>query len=165
MADRIAHVDVGNQIDNSWNKDSALAIKMDKVGFSIKIREQHKKKIKKRFIINSNDKKVKRKNRRVAVILHSYLLFRLLKEYQEICDVVKVCGDMGSFAYLNKYYSKICKYYQTKINLKIKPRKGDKKSKAHHLANDVYNRKKKEDILIKTANMDEIIKVIETLLQ
>jgi len=45
--DVIAHVDLGNQIDNSWNKDTAMALKVNKIGFSVKIRERDKKKVEK----------------------------------------------------------------------------------------------------------------------
>lgn len=164
MADKIAHVDIGNQIDNSWCKDSALAIKIEKIGFSIKIRGIHKNKIKRKFIRSSTDRKVKRNNRRVAVILHCLLLYRLLDKYQELYDVVRVCGDMGPFSNINKYYSKICKYYSNRPDIKLKPRKGKEKSKAHRIANSVYNGRTPENILIKSNEMDEIIVLIETLL-
>lgn len=162
---KVAHVDIGNQIDNSWNKDSALAIKIGSIGFSIKIRGQHKQKIKQKFIKLSKDRKIKRKNRRVAVIVHSFLLFKLLEKYQDICDTAIVCGDMGAFAYLNKYYSKICKYYSSRPNVKLKPRKPNGKSKAHRLANKVYRGNKEAGVLIKTTHMDDIIKMIETILE
>jgi len=165
VKEKIAEVDIGNQIDNSWNKDSALAIKIGKIGFSIKIREQHKQKIKHKFINLSKDRKIKRKNRRTAVIIHSFLLFKLLEKYQDICDTAIICGDMGPFTYLNKYYSKICKYYSNRPDVKLKPRKPNGKSKAHRWANKVYRGNKKEDILIKTMHMDNIIKMIETILE
>ena len=162
MIKSTAHVDIGNQIDNSWKKDSALAIKMNLVGFSIKIREPHKRIIRKKFIKDAmGDSKISRKNRRVAAILHSYLLFKLLSAYHEICDVVFVCNDLGNFSYINKYYSKICKYYDSKPNVIIKPKKGKKKSKAHHLANKVFKGQRSEDILIKSSDIAEIIELIE----
>jgi len=165
VEEKVAHIDIGNQIDNSWNKDSALAIKIGKVGFSIKIREQHKQKIKQKFIKVSEDHKIKRKNRRVAVIIHSFMIFKLLENYEDICDTVIICGDMGPFTYLNKYYSKIYKYYSKRPNVKLKPRKPNGKSKAHRLANKVYRGNKSEDILIKTTHMENIIKMIETILE
>ena len=43
MAEEVyAHVDLGNQIDNSWNKDTAMALKINKIRFSVKIRERDK---------------------------------------------------------------------------------------------------------------------------
>lgn len=165
MGEDFAEIDISNQLDNSWNKDSVLAIKMGKIGFSIKIRDFHKKVIRKKFILDDSYKDYRRNNRRVTVILHSLLLYKLLKELpSEAFEVVKICNDVGPFVNLNKYYSKVCKYYCLTPSTKIKPRKGNGKSKAHYLANDVYNGRKKEDFLIKEKDIGEIIKIIQEFL-
>jgi len=157
-----AHIDVANQIDNYWNKDTALAIKIENLGFSIKIRAKYKKRIKNKFITKNSSQK---NNRRVAVILHSYLIYRLLDKYQKFCSSVRVCCDIGNFINVQDYYQKICnKHFSKNINVKLKSKKGKKKSPAHRLANDVYNRKVPEDILIKDRDMGNIIDIIRRLL-
>ena len=49
MEDGYAHVDIANQINNSWNKDFVLAIREGNVSFSVKIKTIDKKYLRKRF--------------------------------------------------------------------------------------------------------------------
>ena len=41
----IAHIDLGNQIENPWNKPSVLAVKFNGFSYGIKIKEDDKKRI------------------------------------------------------------------------------------------------------------------------
>ena len=51
MEDEWFHIDLGNQINNTWNKDSALAVRKGEEHFSIKIKSKDKKLLKKKFIL------------------------------------------------------------------------------------------------------------------
>jgi hypothetical protein len=132
--DGYAHVDIANQISNSWNKDSVLGIREGNIGFTIKIRSQDKKLLKKKFAKPKNTEN-KKYNFRLSTIIHSFLLFKLLSEYGRKFPKAKVCNDTGSFSHLNRYYSKICKLTGDRPLTDIKPRRGDGKSHAHKLVN------------------------------
>ena len=128
------------------------------------MREFHKKTIRNKFLSDSTVKNYGVLKRRVTVITHGYLLHRLLIELDEMFDEIIVCGDVGNFSYLNKYYSKICKLLKNRPSCKLKPRKGKGHSKAHRWANDVYKGRKSPDFLIKNRDIKELINIINKLL-
>ena len=90
-----SEVDMSNQIENSWNKDSCLALRKNENGFVIKIRTDAKKILKKRFIVESEDKSQKKHNRRVIVIIYCYMLYKLIKISNGFGKKVRVCNDAG----------------------------------------------------------------------
>ena len=155
MEDGYAHVDIANQINNSWNKDSVLAIREGNVSFSVKIKTIDKKYLRKRFV-EEDRKKYKRHNMQVATIIHAFLLFRLLDEFGEKFSRVKICNDSGSFSYFNKYYFKICKIIGRLPNVMIKPRRGGGKSDAHKIANDVFRGRKCASMVVRKKDVENI---------
>ena len=160
----IAHVDLGNQIDNSWNKDTAIALKINNLGFSVKIRERDKKKIEKRFIKEVKTRKDIRHNRKVVVIVYSFLLYKLIKESNGIAKRIKLCNDISPAKDVHRYLDKICKYFEVPSlhsthHIRFK-KKIEGKSKAHKLANRTYKERRKTDYLIKGKDMDDLMDLI-----
>ena len=161
--DEWAHIDIGNQIDNSWNKDSAIALKFNNVGFSVKIRERDKKVIENRYRkISERDNKRKRK---IVVMIYCFLLYKLLVESNGLAKKVRLCRDINPSQDVYRYLRFISKYYGSEpIDEKIKIRFKEKKegrSRAHRLANDTYKGRKKPNYLIKKKDVNDIINLIE----
>lgn len=50
--DGYAHIDIANQISNPWSKDSVLGIKENNFAFTIKLKTNEKKELKKKIIKN-----------------------------------------------------------------------------------------------------------------
>jgi len=95
MQEEWAHVDIGNQIDNSWNKDSVLALKINNLGFSVKIRAPDKKILEKKYLNNPSSRKEKKDKRRFIVLVYSFLLYKLLTESKGLANKVKLCNDVS----------------------------------------------------------------------
>ena len=132
--EEFAEIDLSEQIDNPWTKDTAIAIIKGKTSFSVKINAKDKNDLKKFFRKSGKTRNIKRHNRRGVVIIYSFLLYHLLKISNGLSDKIKVCNDMGHSRGVNEYLTKICRYYrefpiQEKINLSFKKRK-KKKSKS-----------------------------------
>jgi hypothetical protein len=161
MENRRFEMDLANQIENRWTKDSILAIKNKEVGFSIKIKTEDKKLLKKKFIINPRDKNEKKQNKKIVMIVYSFLIYKIISFNKDKIRKIYICRDCGPSFLVYKYLSKICKYYKEPpiTNcIRLKFRKGGKKSKAHKLANTVLKGRKKEDYCL---NKQDIIKLEE----
>jgi len=153
------HIDLGNQINNTWNKDSALAVRKKDVYSSIKIKSKDKKLLKKKFILEDLNSNIKH-NRRIITIIYCYLLFKLLKLSEEAVKKVNVCKDVGPEWAVNKYLSKVCKYYNeepitNKIRIKFR-KSSSKKSEAHRIARDVARGRKKETYCLNEQDINEL---------
>jgi hypothetical protein len=168
MVNICAHVDLGNQIDNSWNKDTAMALKINKVGFVIKIRERDKKKIEKKYIKEVKTRKDTRHNRKVVVAVYSFLLYKLIKESNGIVRNIRLCNDISPAKDFHRFLDKICKFFDepslhSTHSIKFKKRKQGK-SRAHRLANRVYKGRKKADYLIKEKDVNDLIEIINKII-
>lgn len=158
------HIDLGNQIDNKWTKDSALAVRKKKIHFSIKIKAEDKKKLKKKFILDKNSKSDIRHNRRIISIIYCFMLFKLLKISDHIVGKVKLCKDAGPEWAINKYLSKICKYYgeepiTNKMRIRFRKSKS-KKSEAHRIARDIARGRKKETYCLNKKDIEELTDIL-----
>lgn len=162
--DGYAHIDIANQISNSWNKDSILGIKEGVFAFTIKIKTKEKKELKKKFIKKNGDD-YKKHNTRVSVIIHAYLLFRLLQRYGAKFNRAKVCNDAGSFSNLNRYYCKICKILHERPETNIKPRRGKGKSFAHKIANQTLKGRIRASITIRKKDMNILCDLIRKMVK
>lgn len=163
MEEEWAHIDLGNQIDNSWNKDTTLALKLNKVGFVVKIRELSKKKIEKKYNSYLKSKENKKIKRKIVVMIYCFLLFKLLRESEGIAKKVKLCRDINPPNEVYSYLSKICNFYKIKplneLGFKIRFN-NDGKSKAHNLANKSYKGRKSVNYLIKDRDLEDLQKLI-----
>lgn len=165
-----AHIDIGNQIDNSWNKDTALALKLNKITYSVKIREMHKKQIESKYIKDKSGdgRKLEKQNRKVVVLIYSFLLYKLLTESNGIADKFKLCNDISPGKDVYRYLNLICKYFERELlekTMKIRFKKrADGSSKAHAIANRTYKGRAKEDYLIKSKDMDDLKMILKKVL-
>ena len=160
-----AHVDMGNQIDNSWNKDTALALKLKDVTKTVKIRAEDKKSIRDKYFKEIKTRKDERYNRRIIVLIYSFLLYKLLDGFRGIIKKVKLCNDISPTKDVYSFLRFLCKYYKTKnldeeMKIKFKER-NDGVSKAHNIANKTAKGRRKEDYLIRNQDMTELNEIIQ----
>jgi hypothetical protein len=168
MGDSWAEVDMSNQIDNSWNKDSCLASKKGEEGFTVKIRLDDKKSLKKKFIWDEGSDKNKKHNRRVIVIIYCFMLHKLLVESNNLGNKFKLCNDAGPRWSVLKYLDAIFRYYgELPIGQKFKIKfrvDGDLESLAHNLAKKTMKGRKKEDYIINTNDIKELEDIIRKII-
>ncbi len=163
-----AEVDMGNQIDNKWNKDSCLALKKGNKGFAVKIRSKDKKELRKKFIWENDPEKNKKHNRRVIVIIYCFMLYKLVKVSGDLGRKIKVCNDAGPPWSINKYLNSIFRYYKEppigkSIRLRFRA-VGDPESSAHNLARKTMRGRKKEDYLVNKRDVRELEDIIRKIL-
>jgi len=161
-------VDIGNQVDNSWNKDTAIALKLKNVVFSLKIREKDKKIIERKYISKSKTRPERRKNRKIVVMVYCFLLYKLLIGFNGLAKRVRLCRDINPSKDVYKYLRAISKYYNEepideKIRIRFK-KVTHGNSKAHKVANSVYKGRRRADILIKKKDMEDLRQLIETII-
>lgn len=163
------HVDIANQIGNTWTRDSVLGIKRREFKYSIKILSSQKKEIYNKFIKNNKerDKKKKREYKnKVAAVIYTYLLYQIIIDHKNILmnNTIHLCRDCKPLKLVNRYYQQIKARKNTfdelkSIKLKHKKKKG--KSLAHKYVNDVYNKRIKEDKVLKNIDIEFICKIVE----
>lgn len=163
MVEGRVEIDLANQIDNRWAKDSILAMKDKDFQFALKIKSNDKKVLKKKFINESRSKADKRHNRKVITIIYSFLIYKIIKLNKDRIKKIYICRDCGPSIFVSKYISKICKYYKDEPitnYLKFKFRKSGEKSKSHRLANKVLRGRKKADYCLNKKNLIELEDII-----
>ena len=163
MIEKRFEIDLANQIDNRWTKDSVIAMKNESFQFSLKIRSKDKKILKKKFISESKDKADKKHNRKIVLVIYSFLVYKIIKLNKDKIKRIYICRDCGPSFLVSKYISKICKYYKDEPvtnYLSFKFRKGLQKSKAHNLANKVFRGRKKEDYCLNEQDIIELEDII-----
>jgi hypothetical protein len=157
-----AEVDMSNQIDNSWNKDSCIALKSGKSGFVVRIKSEDKKLLRKKFIFVDSVGK-KKINRRVIVMIYCFMLYKVLKISG--CARAKLCNDAGPRWAVLKYLDFVLKHYgEPPIGkfARIKFRMpGDQGSLAHPLARKAMKGRRKEDYLINKSDIAQLGKIIK----
>ena len=160
MEENWAEVDMSNQIDNSWNKDSCLAFRKDNNGYTVKIKSDDKKELRNKFIWTGEDERNKKHNRRVIVIIYCFVLYKLLKLAEQNTSKVRLCNDAGPKWAVHKYLNAIYRYYNEPpigelIHLRFKKAEG-KRSSAHNLARKVMKGRRKADYLIPKTDIKEL---------
>lgn len=159
-------VDIGNQIDNSWNKNTAIALKLKNVGFSLKMRARDKKIIEKKYISKPKNRQERRKNRKIVVMIYCFLLYKLLIGFNGLAKKVRLCRDINPSKDVYRYLRIISKYYNEEPideKIRIRFKKGAHgNSKAHKIANKTYKGRRKADILIGKKDMIDLCDLIET---
>jgi len=163
--EEFAEIDMSNQIDNTWNKDSVLAIRKKEAKYTIKIKTEDKKALKKEFIWEADSKQSLRHNRKIITIIYCYLLYKLIKNTNGFSSKVKICNDVGPKVLVNNYLTAICRYFeeeplQNKIKIRFR-KKGDNKSTAHGAARKVFKGRKKEDYLIQNKDLEELRNILK----
>mgnify|MGYP001588453966 CR=1 FL=1 len=111
------HVDISNQIENKWNRDSVLAIVKNEMKYSIKIKSSQKEKLKKRFILKTELRREKKQNKRVVAVIYCYLLYKALENFNE-ANPLLLCRDVRPEILIIQYLHKIANYFGNKEILK-----------------------------------------------
>lgn len=168
MDNILAEIDLSNQINNSWNKDSVLALKKSRKSLAIKIRTSDKKGLKRKFIWETEDEKNKKHNQRVITIIYCFMLYKLIKKSGEYSKNIRICNDAGPRWAINKYLNAILRYFNEKpigeeFRLKFR-REGDLRSPAHNLAKKVMKGRRKEDFIITKKEIIELEDIIRKIL-
>jgi hypothetical protein len=175
---KTAEVDISNQINNSWSKDTVLAIVQDHLKYSVLVEVPNKSKIKqicnevntkqrkKKAKENKREKKNrKRYTNRVVSVTHAFLLYKILINNKNALEKVKVCKDTIPM-YLDKYLQKIKNQMNTNRNLKhITIKYGLKKNnKAQKYAKDVASGDINPSYTLTRKDVEEIISFIKMFL-
>lgn len=163
-----AEVDLSEQIDNSWTKDTAIAIKLRGTRYSVKIKSKDKNDLKQKFVKKVSKNLDRKNNRRVVVIIYCYLLYHLLKLSNGLSQRIKLCNDVSPSWAVNNYLLAIFKEHNEKHiidNLKISfKKKGDEKSKAHYVAKNVSRGREPANIILKKPQIDRLKYLIKKLM-
>jgi len=162
-------IDIANQINNPWTKDSFMALVSADLKYAIVIPSAIKKKIKRKFFDND-----RMHNHKVIAIMHAYLIFKCLIANKAKIKKVIICNDCPPYLLVYKYLLKIashCGWKTLTEDVNITPRKNIKKdgkklrkgqSKAHKYANKVRKGIFKADYVINTDDYETIRNVIRT---
>ncbi|MBI2124276.1 hypothetical protein HYT92_00640, partial [Candidatus Pacearchaeota archaeon] len=98
-------------------------------------------------------RKDERANRKITVIIYSFMLFKLLDDIRAIVKKAKLCNDICPHEDIYRFISIISKHFNVKSlseDIKIRFKESsDGKSKAHNIANKTCKGRRKEDYLIK----------------
>lgn len=169
--DEINHIDIANQIDNPWGRDTILLFlnKSKKINYSIRFRNSDKLKIRKKFIDLSETQSAKRHNRKVINLVFAYLIIKILIAKKELIDSIFICPDHRPSKEVHHYIQKLSYYfgdsYITKeININFINRKKyeiKKRTPAHSFARKILKGKKKAN---ENANFKELDEIIQKLL-
>ncbi len=129
MEREYAEIDLSEQIDNSWNKDTAIAIKQRGISYSVKIKSKDKNDMKNKFIKKVEKNLDKKNNRRVVVIIYCFILYHLLKLSNGLFNRVKICNDVSPSWAVNNYLMAIAKEYNeqhliSRLKISLHPRRG-----------------------------------------
>lgn len=162
----INHMDISNQIDNAWERDTILSFvnKSEKINYSIRLRNSDKSKLKKNFINPSKTQSAKRHNRKVVNLIFAYMIFKILEEKSSM-GYVYICPDHRPSKEVHHYIQKISYLlgYPTltkDVNLKFMNRDKydiNKKTPADKLAKKIFRGKAKANSIIDCEKLKEII--------
>lgn len=168
MEDEFAEVDLSEQIDNRWSRDTAIAIKKRGTNYSVKIKSKDKNDLKSKFIRRVENKADRRHNRQVVVIIYCFLLYHLLKLSRGLRGRIRICNDVSPTWAVNKYLDVICKINGEQLmttRYKISFKRGrDKRSGAHYIARDVARGRKQATIIFKKQHIDRLKYLIKKIM-
>ena len=161
-------IDISNQINNSWNKDTVIAMVNNISPFSIKLRSDIKSKIKANFI--SGDKS---HDSNIILFVYAYMLCKclILKSVHEVI----ICRDHRPTDKVYRYIQKISPQLgvdivsRTRISFRKSKIVNGKKiktpeSKADRHARAVFQNKKRADYVITSTDYEKLEELIKKLL-
>lgn len=161
-------VDLSNQINNSWNKDSVIVARKDNVNFSVKIKTENKKKLRKLFIRDDGTKSGKMHDNKIVCLIYCCMLHKLIEISNGKIDKVLICRDIKPAPEVTKYISKICSYLKeepltNRVSIKFR-KSNDSKSKAHHTANKIMKGRRNANYTFKDEDIAELEEMIRKVL-
>jgi hypothetical protein len=162
----IAHIDIGYQIDNPWNKPTSLALKFNKIRHGVKIKETDKKKIKHNTDWeNQSD----RKRRKIIAMVYSYLLYKLLSITPNSISEVLCCRDVNPPRDIKDYLRHVSNHLEENIIIEEKisinfKNNSDGNSRAHKLAKAIAKGRVFADIIMKEEDINNIIILVKKII-
>lgn len=168
MKEDCAEIDLSEQINNPWSKDTSLAIKKKRTYFSVKIKGKDKNYLKSKFIRNVKTRADRKHNQQVIVIIYCFLLYHLLKITEGLSREIKICNDVSPTWAVNKNLDAICMINKEilmthRFRLRFK-KKGDGNSKAHHIAKDVAKGRIPANIIFKKQHIEILSGLIKKIM-
>jgi len=161
------HVDISNQIDNEWKRDSILAFVNEQKNYyySVRLRNMEKSKLKKDFINPLETEAARRHNKRVINLVFGYMIFKIIQEMSISITKILICPDHRPTKEVHHYIQKISSFLSRPnltndvdisfINRKIY--EIDKKTPAHRWAKKVLSGRKKANYIIDYKELHEMI--------
>jgi len=169
--DNINHIDLANQIDNPWERDTILSLvnKSKSINYSIRFKNVDKSKIRKKFINLDETQSSRRHNKKVINLVFAYLIFKVLNTKRDLVNYVFICPDHRPSKEVHHYIQKLSHYFgysdiTRKINIKFFNRRKhniEKKTPAHKLAGKILKGKRKANLAV---NFEELHNAIQKLL-
>ncbi|MFH1642415.1 MAG: hypothetical protein ABIC04_05965 [Nanoarchaeota archaeon] len=167
----VNHMDMANQIDNKWERDTILSFvnEQKRNNYSLRLRNKDKSTIKKRFINVLQTESTKRHNKKVVNLIFGYMIFKIIRDMKIPITKVIVCPDHRPTKEVHHYIQKIANYcgkpnllQEVKITF-IDRNHYDlyKKTPAHRLAGKALKGKIKTTNVV---NSEELIEIISKLL-
>ena len=166
-----AEIDMSNQINNSWSKNTVLAIGQGRLRYSVMIDVNSKSQIKnfvdnnckfeKKYKRNKNiEKKHKKYTNRCVSLCHAYLLHLVLYNNKEVVTNARVCRDSVP-KFLHNYLQNIAQHKKTGIN-KISVKFGlEKNNNVQKYAKEVMQGNLKPDYILNSKDVQDIIELIK----
>ena len=164
-------VDMSNQVDNDWDRDTILAFanKSKNQEYAIRLKNRDKSKIKKKFIYLKETESARKHNKKVINLIFAYLIFKILSESKGEKEKVYICPDHRPTREVHHYIQKLSKFngYPNLTEEKdidfINRNKFNvpKSNPAHKFAKKVYQGKKNAKI---AADFEELESLISKLL-
>lgn len=151
----MCQVDISNQIDNSWNKHSVMALVGKGIKFAVKINSSDKRKIRKRFRKSMTEGDI-------ACWMHAFLIFVCWRENKTV-GKLEICPDCRPTAKVYDYIQKIAKVsgypdFNSIVAMTFSTIK--QSSPAHALAKKAFKHNKRVSYTITEADRNELIEIM-----
>ncbi|MAG52343.1 MAG: hypothetical protein CMH62_00095 [Nanoarchaeota archaeon] len=152
------HMDLSNQIDNKWERDTILSFVnvSKKLNYSIRFRNMDKSKIRKKYINTNGSKSGQRHNKKVVNLIFGYMIFKILEVKKEVLDKIYICPDHRPSKEVHHYIQKIASKFNNphlteEIDIDFINRSIyaiNKSTPAHRLAKKYLKEKEKQMLLL-----------------
>lgn len=164
---KVNHIDIANQIDNDWKKDTILAFVNEQKDsrYTIRLKNQDKSILKKKFINPLDTESTRRHNTKVVNLIFGYMIFKIIAEMKIPLTRVLICPDHRPTKEVYHYIQKISNFLgkpnltkEVQISF-INRREYDipKNTPAHRLAKKFLKGKRKSKTFVDCVEMDKII--------
>jgi hypothetical protein len=161
----INHMDLANQIDNPWERDTILVLinKSKNINYSIRLRNTEKSKLKKKYINLNKTHSAKRHNKKIINLIFAYMIFKILQIKKDVINSVLICPDHRPSKEVHHYIQKLSYSFgmpklTEEINIKFFNRKKydiKKRTNAHNLARKILKGKKKANMKVDFEELDK----------
>lgn len=151
----MCQVDISNQIDNSWNKHSVMALVGKGIKFAVKINSSDKRKIRKSFRKTMTE-------RDIACWIHAFLIFVCWRKNKAV-NKLEICPDCRPTAKVYDYIQKIAKAcgspdFNSIVAMTFSTIK--QSSPAHTMAKKAFKHNKRVSYTITEADRNELIEIM-----